>query len=47
MIFPIIYALEKTRESGDCYTAMSERNHLLKLHILIASGSLKFSDLKL
>lgn len=50
MICSIIYALEKTREciSGDCYTAaMSEKKHLLKLHILIASGSLKFSDVKL
>lgn len=49
MICSIIYALgEKGKSviSGDCYTAMSE-NHSLRLHILIASGSLKFSDLQL
>lgn len=47
MIFPITYTLEKMNDcGGDCYTAESEKNHVLKLHILKASGSLKFSDLK-
>lgn len=49
MICSIIYALKKL-ESVSVVIAikqMESRNHSLKLHILIASGSLKFSDLKL